>query len=204
MHLQECLSNKFFPTTMEINPIVVGPITGGIRLRNNILLEIQKKVCYLLITAAIILFVLSLGFMTNFYQLFYNGTTEMLSYYKQLQYLNKAIFNASVIFIVLSLLLIPFDINKKSSGKFGLMYVIGIALYILTTSLTLLSSIPYYRQKYLVFDFSVIQGYNPSTFAFSMASLILIILTVFSITLLITVIINFIKGKRELISGRVQ
>ena len=173
-------------------------------MRNNILLEIQKKVCYLLITAAIILFVLSLGFMTNFYQLFYNGTTEMLSYYKQLQYLNKAIFNASVIFIVLSLLLIPFDINKKSSGKFGLMYVIGIALYILTTSLTLLSSIPYYRQKYLVFDFSVIQGYNPSTFAFSMASLILIILTVFSITLLITVIINFIKGKRELISGRVQ
>lgn len=204
MHLQECLSNKFFPTTMGINPIVVGPITGGIRLRNNILLEIQKKVCYLLITAAIILFVLSLGFMTNFYQLFYNGTTEMLSYYKQLQYLNKAIFNASVIFIVISLLLIPFDINKKSSGKFGLMYVTGIVLYILITSLTLLSSIPYYRQKYLVFDFSNIQGYNPSTFAFSMASLILIILTIFSVILLITVIINFIKGKRELISGRVQ
>lgn len=202
--MQECLSNKFFPTTMGINPIVVGPITGGIRLRNNILLEIQKKVCYLLITAAIILFVLSLGFMTNFYQLFYNGTTEMLSYYKQLQYLNKAIFNASVIFIVISLLLIPFDINKKSSGKFGLMYVTGIVLYILITSLTLLSSIPYYRQKYLVFDFSNIQGYNPSTFAFSMASLILIILTIFSVILLITVIINFIKGKRELISGRVQ
>lgn len=173
-------------------------------MKTNIFLRIQKNLCYSLIAMAIILFVLSLGFMTNFYQLFYNGTTEMLSFYKELQFLNKAIFNASVIFIIVSFLLIPFDINKKTAGKFGLVYVVGITLYILMTSVTLLSAIPYYRDKYLVFDFSLMKNYNPSTLAFNLASMFLIILSIIALALIITVIIYYIKSKKELSSGRFQ
>lgn len=170
-------------------------------MRTNILLKTQRSLSYSLIAIAIILFILSLGFMTNFYELFYNGTTEMLSFYKELQFLNKAIFNAAVIFIVIILFSLAFEINKKSAGIFGLIYVIGITVYILMTSRTLLSAIPYYRDKYLMFDFSIMEKYNPSTFTFSLSTILFIILSIFSFIWLLVVIINYIRDKKTQVLG---
>lgn len=170
-------------------------------MNTNILLKTQRRFIYSLITTVVITFILSLGFMTNFYRFFYDGTTEMFSFFQELQFLNKSLFNASLILIIITLFLLSFELNKKKAGKFGLTYVIVTTLYIITTSRTLLSAIPYYRDKYLEFDFNLIQDYNPSTFVFTLSTFLLICISLLSIALLLVVIINYAKGRKSRVIG---
>ncbi len=54
--------------------------------------NLQVILSYSLIVAASIMLIYTLGFMTNFYRLFVDGTSQMYDFYKDLQILNNAIF----------------------------------------------------------------------------------------------------------------
>lgn len=170
--------------------------TGGRKLKVN-LFQIQRGLAYLFIFMAVLTLILSLGFITNFYELFYNGTNEMFNFYKDLQVLNKAMFNASIVFILLAFMLLAFDITKKSVGLFGSLYIIGSSFYITLTSRMILSAIPYYKNIYLSFDYSMMDTYKVSTLAFTFGNIIFQIWIIISMVFLLTIIINFIKGFRK-------
>ncbi|WP_058485790.1 hypothetical protein [Defluviitalea phaphyphila] len=159
----------------------------------NILFKIQQVLTYCAIVIAIITFIIGLGFMTNYYELFYEGTNEMFEYYKTLQILNRVIFNEAVVFVILAFILKIFDIHKKMPGIFGYIYVIVSSIYIIMTSNTILNAIPSYKNDYLAFDFSVMENYKASTFAFDISTIIFILWIIVSIMLILITTINFIR-----------
>lgn len=114
-------------------------------MNNDNMFKLQKLLVYLMIAASVVLFVIGLGFMTNFYPLFYNGTSDMYDYFKRLQILNKAEFNMAVVMVVMTVLMLGFDLNKPKNGWIGLIYSAAIAVYVWLNSLSLLRAIPYYK-----------------------------------------------------------
>ena len=74
----------------------------------NPLLNAQSKLVYGVEIVCVALFVLYLGFMTHYYILFYDGTTEMFEFFKKLQVLE--LYNT-----VLHLTVLPM---KWSTGRY--------------------------------------------------------------------------------------
>ncbi|GKX29417.1 hypothetical protein SH1V18_18970 [Vallitalea longa] len=162
-------------------------------MKPDLLLKIQRILAYIFIALTLLSFILSLGFMTNYYTLFYEGTFEMFNFFKDVQVLNKAIFNTSLIYVILAILLIPFDINKKKPGIFGVSFVIITTVYTLLSSYKILSDIPYYKNIYASFDFGEIKNYTPSIVAFDLSTVLFIVIIIAAILLFITSLSNYIS-----------
>lgn len=128
---------------------------------------LQKALVYSFIAMTVLLFIAGLGFMTNYYKLFFDGTPEMYDYYKGVQVFNRVLFKASVVFVVMAFLMIAFDLNKQKNGIVGVIYTAIVTYYVLSTSGVILRAIPYYQNIYESFDFSVVKDYEPSSLAFN-------------------------------------
>ncbi len=156
----------------------------------NHLMKAQSILVYAVETVILALFVLYLGFMTQYYVLFYDGTAEMFDYYKKLQVFNKEAFNLAIIFVVLALVLLMFELHKYRPGLFGLLFVLGTTVYISLNSITVLRIIPKYKQSYLALDFSPMADYAPSTFAFDaglvLHSILIVLLAGFTVVAILT------------------
>lgn len=163
----------------------------------NYLMEAQKILVYVVATIVLALFVLYLGFMTQYYVLFYDGTFEMFEFYKLLQVFNKEAFNIAIIFVALAATLLIFALHKYRTGLFGLLVAFGVAVFMITRSLSLMSVIPKYKRSYLALDFSSMEEYTPTTFPFDAAmalhSILIGVVVFFSIFALAT----FIQRLRE-------
>lgn len=166
-------------------------------MKRNISLKIQVILSYSFIILSIVAFVFSLGFMTNGYQLFLKGTSEMVTYYKELQVLNKEIFNISLKLVIFSVLLVAFDINKREPGIFGTAFIALQTVYTYMSFKSLMTKLPIFKTKYLEFDYSKIKDFTPSTFVFDFGSLLYKVFIVVSILLLISVVVNYTKGLKE-------
>ncbi len=165
-------------------------------MKNN-LMRIQAILVYAVLTLVIALFILYLGFMTQYYVLFFNGTSEMFDYYKLLQVFNKEAFNISLIFILFAGALSAFQLNKFRPGLAGLIVVIATTVYLTIRSLALISVLPKYKRGYLALDFSTWEDYAPTTFVFD-AGLLLHYLLIGSLVLLTLVsIMTFVQRLRE-------
>ena len=68
-------------------------------------MKIQAGLVYSVATVSALIFVLYLGFMTQYYVLFYDGTDELYEFYKQLQIFNKEAFIIALRIVVLTLIL---------------------------------------------------------------------------------------------------
>ena len=154
------------------------------------LLKAQSILVYAIETVSVALFVLYLGFMTHYYVLFYDGTAEMFDYYKKLQVFNKEAFNLAMIFVVLALVLLVFELHKYRPGLIGLAFVFGTTAYVSLKSISLINVIPKYRRSYLALDFSSMDDYAPSTFAFDaglvLHSILIVLLAIFTIVAVLT------------------
>jgi hypothetical protein len=170
----------------------------------NPYVQTQRILSYLIIGVAIAAFVLSLGFITSYYQLFYEGTDEMYSFYKDLQVVNKELFNVSLMLIVLSVLLIPFDISKKKPGIFGLIFVIVTTGYSILKGTGLISEFASYKNMYLAIDFSDLMDYKVSTFVFNFGSALFITLVILTSALTLVAIKNFISRLKDIKQKEVQ
>lgn len=150
----------------------------------------QSKLVYGVEIVCVALFVLYLGFMTHYYVLFYDGTAEMFDYYKSLQVFNKEAFNLALIFVVLALILLVFELHKYRPGLVGLVFVFGATAYMTMKSMALINVIPKYKRNYLALDFSSMDDYVPSTFAFDaglvLHSVLIGLLAVFTLVAIVT------------------
>ncbi len=165
----------------------------------NYLMKAQSILVYAVETVCIALFILYLGFMTHFYVLFYDGTMEMFEYYKKLQVFNKEAFSLVLVFIVLAMILLLFDLHKIRPGLFGLAAAISVTVYISLSSISLINVIPKYKRGYLALDFAELENYNPSTFVFdagmALHSILIGLLVIFSVVATLTFIQRLKEGK---------
>ncbi|GAB4262957.1 MAG: hypothetical protein Kow0080_00810 [Candidatus Promineifilaceae bacterium] len=164
----------------------------------NYLMKAQSILVYAIETVCIALFVLYLGFMTHYYILFYDGTSEMFDYYKKLQVFNKEAFSLVLMFVVLAMVLILFDLHKIRPGLFGLAAAFSVTVYISLNSISLIRVIPKYKQGYLALDFAKLENYTPSTFVFDaglvLHSILIGLLVIFSIVATLTFIQRLKEG----------
>lgn len=161
------------------------------------LLRIQAILVYAIIALVVALFVLYLGFMTQYYVLFFDGTLEMFDFYKQLQVFNKEAFNISLLFIVMVGLLSAFGLAKYRPGLAGLIVAIGTTVVVTLRSFALLSVLPIYKRGYLALDFTEMEDYSPTTFVFDAAVLLHYLLIGLFVLLTIVAITTFVQRLRE-------
>ena len=163
----------------------------------NYLMKVQAALVYAVEFVSVALFVLYLGFMTHYYVLFYDGTMEMFDYYKRLQVFNKEAFSLSILFVVLALVLLLFDLHKIRPGLFGLAAAISVAAYISLSSISLINVIPKYKQGYLALNFAELDNYNPSTFAFDAGLVLHTVLIGLLAVLAIVAVLTFVQRLRD-------
>ncbi len=152
-------------------------------MKESILSRTLRYSVYVYIALAVSLVVLGLGFTTNFYPLFYNGTPDMYQFYKDVQVLNKAMFNGALVFVILGVLMMGFDLNKHKHGLIGMIYTLLAAAYTVNTGLVILRNVPYYSSLYHSFDFSAVENYVPSYWIFTLTQV------AFAVTMAISAII---------------
>jgi len=163
----------------------------------NHLMKAQSRLVYAVEIVCVALFVLYLGFMTHYYVLFYDGTVETFEYYKKLQVFNKEAFNLAIIFVVLALALLVFELHKYRPGLFGLALVLGSTAYISLNSMVILRVIPKYKQSYLALDFSTMEDYIPSAFVFDAGLVLHSILIGLLAILTVVAILTFIQRLKD-------
>lgn len=165
-------------------------------MKKSIAFTVQKSLVYSFIVIAVLLFVVGLGFMTNYYVLFYNGTNEMYEFYNSLQVLNKAIFDGAVMLVILGVLYLGFDINKEINGWIGAAYVAGVTIYTVMTARIIMRAVPHYKGIYNEFDFTVIEDYIPSTYVFDMALILYILALVVASLISVIVVVRLVQRLR--------
>ena len=173
-------------------------------MKRNNTFWLQKGLVYSFITITVLLFIVGLGFMTNYYKLFFDGTPDMYEFYKDVQVFNRVLFKSSLVFVIMAFLFIAFDINKEKNGIVGVIYTLVVSYYVLSTTAIILRAIPYYQNIYEAFDFSTIDNYVPSSLAFNASRYFSYGLIVIIIPLTVVVVVRFIKStidKRSIKNG---
>ncbi|MDC7242355.1 MAG: hypothetical protein PQJ50_18520 [Spirochaetales bacterium] len=160
-------------------------------------LKIQILFSRIAVVSAVILSIFSLGFMTDFYHLFMDGNSDMYSYFKDLQILNNAVFQASVIFLVLSFFLKGFDINKKAAGKYGVIFTLILAVINIFNSVSIFGLNGYFIGEYRLFDFSDLGGYEPSVLPYVLIYVLFSLAAAVSVTLFALTGYNFISKRKQ-------
>ena len=163
----------------------------------NPLLKSQSLLVYAIGVVSLVLFVIYLGFMTSYYILFFDGTLEMFDFYKLLQVFNKEAFSIAVVFVVLAVALLVFELHKVRASLFGLSIGLGISAFMITRSLTLLNVIPKYKRAYLKLDFSSLEDYVPTTFVFDAAFAMHCVLIALLVAFVIVAFAGFVQRLKE-------
>lgn len=161
------------------------------------LMKVQKALVYAVVIVVLALFILYLGFMTQYYVLFYDGTFETFEYYKTLQVFNKEAFGIAVIFVALAATLIVFALQKYRPGLVGLIVVLGVSGFMIMSSLSLMNVIPKYKRSYLALDFSSMEEYVPTTFVFDAAMVLQATLIGVLVIFIIVAFATFVQRLRE-------
>jgi hypothetical protein len=160
-------------------------------------MKVQALLVYSVEIVTTALFVLYLGFMTQYYVLFYDGTAATFEYYKQLQVFNKEAFNLAIQFMVFALLLLAFELQRNRPGLVGLLFVFVMSGMVSWNSLLLIRVLPKYKRGYLALDFSTMKEYVPSTFVFGAGLALQYLLIGLVIVLSIVAILTFAQRLRE-------
>jgi hypothetical protein len=117
----------------------------------------------------------------------------MYDYYKSIQLLNTVIFKSGLTILIMGFLLLVLDIHKERFGYLGFVYVIFAVYYAISSLSRVLNAIPYYQNLYEAFDFSIINQYEPSVFAFDVAKYLSIAIIAISVLLAVTMIFRLIQ-----------
>lgn len=163
-------------------------------MKTQMMYIIQKTMAFSAIIMAILIFIASLGFMTNMHVLLFDGTNEMYQYYKSVQVLNKSMFSIAIMYVIYGFLLLMFDLTKKKAGFFGTLYVITGTVITVLKSFTMFRYIPYFKNNYVAFDFSTLENYQQSAWQFDLARGMFLIWDIVAVILLVSVIINYVSS----------
>jgi len=164
---------------------------------NKLFLKTQFILSYASIITALIISLFGLGFMSEFYTLFMNGNDEMYTFFKDLQFLNTKVFISGLTFLVLAFFLIPFDINKKIAGIFGVLLTLAITIINIINGYSIISISNMSSSIYKEMDFSILTDYTPSVMSFNFLSIIWIIAIVTTLLLFILTTVNAIGSRKK-------
>ncbi|MCG8572795.1 MAG: hypothetical protein MJB14_21900 [Spirochaetes bacterium] len=159
----------------------------------NKILNLQTAAIYSLIFLSVILFVFSLGFMTQFYRLLRDGNNEMYQFFKDLQSLNNVLFTAAIWLLLLSILQIPINFKKMGINLGCLIFVIFFTIINLFNGIRVLLKNRYFKFQFLQIDFSSLENFSSSTFNFDLTMLLVLLAILLSLILLVISLIIFIK-----------
>lgn len=160
-------------------------------------MKIQSSLVYSVITVSTLIFVLYLGFMTEYYVLFYDGTDELYEFYLQLQIFNKAAFDIALQIMLMAVILMTFQLSKYRPGLLGVLYALGMTIYISLSSLPLIGELAQYKREYLAYDFTSMDDYMVSTRAFDIGLIIHYLQVGVLVALCIIAIVTFMQRLRE-------
>lgn len=160
-------------------------------------MKIQSGLVYSVITVSVLIFVLYLGFMTEYYVLFYDGTDAMYEFYLQLQVFNKDAFAIALQIVLMAVILMTFQLAKYRSGLLGVIYVLGMTIYLAVSSIPLVDELAKYKSDYLTYDFTSMEDYTVSTLAFDIGLIIHYTQVGILIALCIVAAITFVQRLRE-------
>lgn len=157
----------------------------------------------LLALITILLFILSLGFITPYYQLFFEGTSEMYELYLRLQDFNDFLFESALVIILFVVFSIPFDIHKKKTGILNISFLAIMLAYVSYVMSVLLQVVPFYTQQYLSLDLSTLTNYTPTTLPLTMSYVLIGLIIAVTAGLLFSTVGRFVKN-RNLVREAVQ
>lgn len=178
-------------------PLLLHRESKGANNVEKYLMKIQAGLVYSVVTVSALIFVLYLGFMTQYYVLFYDGTDELYELYKQLQVFNKEAFTVALHIVLLAVILMSFQLSKYRPGLLGVIYVPVMTIYISLSSFPLLDDLSKYKGGYLASDFTSMEEYIPSTLAFDIGLIIHYVQVSLLISLCIVAVITFVQRVRE-------
>lgn len=160
-------------------------------------LKVQKISSLMLFILAGVLLAFSLGFMTNFYQLFIEGNSEMYKFYKNLQMLNTLLFDSAIILVVMALLHFAFEFHKQIVGFGGVMIALTNTILAISNGIVIFQTNDYFKNEYLKINFENLTRYTPSILTFILTNVLLSSVIVISILVTIVSCINFIRNYRK-------
>lgn len=160
-------------------------------------MKIQSSLVYSVITVSVLIFVLYLGFMTEYYVLFFDGTDAMYEFYLELQVFNKYAFNIALQIMLLTVILMTFQLSKYRPGLLGVLFSLGMTIYISVSSIPLINDLVRYKRDYLAYDFTSMDDYTVSTLAFDIGLITHYLQMGVLIALCIVAIITFVQRLRE-------
>ena len=156
----------------------------------------QRIICYALLIAAVLVFVYSLGIMTNLYDALYlysedpeNPVVQGAEVYIHMQPFNRQLTAAGIALILSAVALFVTNTHKRRKYYIGNYVTVGInAVLTVVTSVWALINVAEYKEAFLKVDFEALKAesqifktlYTESTFWFDIS------VPVFAILLLVT------------------
>lgn len=150
----------------------------------------------ILAVAAAAFFALTLGFITKYYPLFYDGNGETYELYMQLQDFNDFIFESSLVFAVLTVFTIPFDLHKRKAGILNILFLIGFLGYAVYVMSILVQVIPQYVQTYTSMDLTFMANYEPSTLPFTLCYVLVGIIIAVLAIMLVGTVMKYVRQRK--------
>ncbi|GAB5493174.1 MAG: hypothetical protein Phog2KO_33890 [Phototrophicaceae bacterium] len=135
--------------------------------------------------------------MTEYYVLFFDGTDAMYEFYLELQVFNKYAFNIALQIMLLTVILMTFQLSKYRPGLLGVLFSLGMTIYISVSSIPLINDLVRYKRDYLAYDFTSMDDYTVSTLAFDIGLITHYLQMGVLIALCIVAIITFVQRLRE-------
>ena len=176
----------------------------------------QKIVCFAMLAAAALVFLYSLGIMTDLYDSLYSTMRNPDDYtdssvagsiiYYDMQPFNTTFTNISIGLIIVTLIL--FLTNTHSRRKYYIGNYIATGLSVIcniAVSIWALSEISAYRAQYLQIDFEALKAhselwktyYTDSTFWFDVSYCVFGLLLVLTVLLVVNLVLKILMMKEE-------
>lgn len=148
--------------------------------------------------SAALFFFLTLGFITSYYPLFYDGNSETYEFYQLMQRFNKYIFNSSIVIVIFTVFMIPFDIHKRKANLLVMIYLAAFAAYVGNVMSVILQVVPGYIQSYEALDLSFMANYNATTLPLVLTYIIIGVILATLLVMLVSTIVRYFRLRSEL------
>lgn len=179
-------------------------------------LTFQKIVCFAMLASAALVFIYSLGIMTDLYDSLYStmrnpddyteSTVAGSSIYYEMQPFNATFTNVSIGLIIVTLILFLTNTHSRRKYYIGNYIAVGLSTVCnVAISVWALSEISAYKAQYLQIDFEALKEhaelwktyYTDSTFWFDVAYFVFGLLLFVTVLLILNLILKILMMKEE-------
>lgn len=148
--------------------------------------------------SAALFFILTLGFITSYYPLFYDGNSETYEFFMVMQRFNSFIFDAGLVIAIFTILMIPFDIHKRKANLLVMIFLAAFIAYVGYLMSVLLQVVPGYIQSYNALDLAFMPNYTATTIPLMLSYIIVGVILVTLILMLGSTVVRYFRLRSAL------